>query len=96
MRGRARDYLAAHPTSALLVVEVSDDSLRRARTVKQRLYARHGIPEYWVLAIPDACLEVYREAAATGYRSVATQRAGERVAPLARPEASIAVADLLP
>ena len=34
--GRARDYLDAHPTSALLVVEVSDDSLRRDRIVKQR------------------------------------------------------------
>lgn len=96
VRGRARDYLAAHPTSALLVVEVSDDSLRRDRTLKQRLYARHGVPEYWVLAIPDACLEVYRDPAATGYRSVATLRAGDRVAPLSRPEASISVAGLLP
>ena len=56
--GRARDYLDAHPTGALLVVEVSDDSLRRDRLIKQRLYARHGIPEYWILALPDACLEV--------------------------------------
>ena len=56
--GSARDYLDAHPTGALLVVEVSDDSLRRDRLIKQRLYARHGIPEYWILALPDACLEV--------------------------------------
>ena len=35
--GRARDYLGAHPTSALLVVEVSDDSLRRDRIVADLL-----------------------------------------------------------
>ena len=94
--GRARDYLDAHPTSALLVVEVSDDSLRRDRIVKQRLYARHGIPEYWILALPDARLEVYRDPTPAGYRTVLMRRAGETIAPLARPSATIAVADLLP
>ena len=96
MRGRPLDYLAAHPTTAILVVEVSDETLHRDRTVKQRLYARCGLPEYWILALPDACLEVYREPAATGYRSVTTLRTGDRIAPLARPGAAVAVADLLP
>ena len=96
VRGRALDYLDAHPTTALLVVEVSDETLRRDRTVKQRLYARHALPEYWILALPEACLEVHREPAATGYRSVTTLRAGDRIAPLACPGAAIAVADLLP
>ena len=48
------DYLDAHPATALLVVEVSDDSLGRDRSVKQRLYARCDIPEYWIVAIPEA------------------------------------------
>ena len=94
--GREVDYLDAHPTTALLVVEVSDDSLPRDRTAKQRLYASHGIPEYWILALPDARLEVYRDPADTGYRTVLTRRAGETIAPQARPAATIAVADLLP
>ena len=94
--GRARDYLDAHPTSALLVVEVSDDSLRRDRIIKQRLYARHGIPEYWILALPDARLEVYRDPTPDGYRTVLIRRAGETIAPLARPAAAVAVSDLLP
>ncbi len=42
--GDARDFRDGHPTTALLVIEVSDDSLRHDRTVKQRLYARCGIP----------------------------------------------------
>ena len=50
--GKIRDYRDAHPTLAVLIVEVSDESLHHDRTVKQRLYARCGIPEYWVLALP--------------------------------------------
>ena len=94
--GREVDYLDAHPTTALLVVEVSDDSLLRDRTAKQRLYARHGIPEYWILALPDARLEVYRDPTDAGYRAVLMRRAGESIAPQARPAAAIAVGDLLP
>ena len=94
--GRAFDYLDAHPTTALLVVEVSDDLLRRDRTVKQRLYARHGIPEYWIIALPEARVEVYREPSEAGYRTVLVRHAGDTLAPLARPAEAIAVSDLLP
>ena len=94
--GTIRDYRDAHPTMAALIVEVSDESLRHDRTVKQRLYARSGIPEYWILALPDACLEVYRDPAEDGYRSITKHAAGDSVAPLARPDAQIVVDDLLP
>ena len=94
--GTVRDYRYAHPTSAALVVEVSNASLQYDRTVKRRLYARSGIPEYWILALPEAFLEVYRHPAGDGYRSVTHHAAGDKVAPLARPDAQIAVDDLLP
>ena len=96
VRGAIRDYGKGHPTSAVLVVEVSNESLRYDRTVKQHLYARCGIPEYWILALPEACLEVYRDPAGDGYRRVTHHAAGDKVAPLARPAAQIAVDDLLP
>ena len=85
--GTIRDYRDAHPTLAVLVVEVSDESLHHDRTVKRRLYARCGIPEYWILALPDARLEVYRDPVEGGYRSVTKHAAGDSVAPLARPDA---------
>ena len=94
--GTVRDYRYAHPTSAVLVVEISDESLRHDRTVKQRLYAGCGIPEYWILALPEARLEVYRDPAGDGYQSVTNHAAGDRVAPLARPDARIVVDELLP
>ncbi len=40
------------------IAEVSHESLRHDRIVKQRLYARCAIPEYWILALPDARLEI--------------------------------------
>ena len=94
--GAIRDYRDAHPTSAVLIVEVSDDSLHQDRTVKQRLYARCGVPEYWILALPDTRLEVYRDPGEGGYRSVGVHGPGDSVAPRGRPEAEIVVDDLLP
>ena len=72
------------------------ETLQHDRTVKQRLYARCRIPEYWVLALNVAQLGVYRDPAEDGYRTVTTHGAGDTVAPLARPDAQVGVADLLP
>ena len=96
VQGAIRDFNKSHPTSAVLVVEVSNESLRYDRTVKQHLYARCGIPEYWILALPEARLEVYRDPAGDAYRSVTHHAAGDKVAPLACPDARIVVDDLLP
>ena len=96
VEGSIRDYRDVHPTAALLVVEVSDDSLRRDRTTKQRLYAKCGIPEYWVVALPASRLEVYRDPDAGGYGTVTVHQRGDGVAPLACPNATIAIDDLLP
>ena len=95
VRGAAHDYLDAHPTAAVLIVEISNESLRHDRTVKQRLYARCGIPEYWILALPEARLEVYRDPAGDGYQTVTNHAPGDKVAPLARPDAQIAVDNFL-
>ena len=80
----------------MLIVEVSDESLHHDRTVKQRLYARCRIPEYWILALPDARLEVYRDPTGHDYRSVTQHARGDSVAPFARADAQIGVDDVLP
>jgi Uma2 family endonuclease len=61
IRGQPRDYPDNPPDANLvmLVIEVSDSSLRRDRTVKQRIYASAGIPTYWILNLQDRVLEVY-------------------------------------
>jgi len=50
-----------HPETAILVIEVSDDSLRKDRTVKAALYARHRIAEYWVVNLEAEVVEVFTE-----------------------------------
>lgn len=63
VRGNTRDYLDRHPGSQdlALVVEISDSTLERDRTSKKRLYARAGIPVYWIVNLPEQKLEVYTE-----------------------------------
>jgi Uma2 family endonuclease len=94
--GSTRDYRDAHPSSALLVVEVADATLRFDCGRKLGLYARCGIPEVWIVNLVDAAVEVHRDPAASGYRTGLRLGSGDTVSPGARPDARIAVADLLP
>ncbi len=100
--GRARDYAQQHPTTALLIVEVSDSTLRFDQTKKASLYARAGIGDYWIVNLPEKRLEVHRapveksdQAFGWAYESVQLLDATARVAPLAAPESPVAVANLL-
>jgi Uma2 family endonuclease len=101
--GRARDRREPKPSRLALVVEIADSSLALAREHKGSLYARAGVPDYWIVNLVHRVLEVYREPAAGAtapfgwaYRAVRRLDAEESIAPLAAPTASIAVADLLP
>jgi Uma2 family endonuclease len=94
--GNLEDYFSAHPTTAVLIVEVADSSLLHDRKRKKRLYARAGIPEYWLVNLVDGCLEIYRDPKDGIYTQSTVLRGEDLVSPLARPEASIKVADLLP
>ena len=94
--GGPRDYTHAHPITALLVVEVADQSLLHDQRMKVPIYALHGIPECWILNLRNKTLEVFRDPSGETYRNKFVLRAGDSVDPLARPEAVIAVADLLP
>ena len=101
--GSPRDYVAAHPATAALVVEVADSSLRLDRRFKAAVYAQAGLHEYWIVNLVDRVLEVYRvpkSAEGTAgdgtYGSIDILRAAASVTPLAAPTARIPVADLLP
>ena len=45
----------------LLVIEVSDSSLRFDRDQKARIYAKAGIADYWIVNLIDDVLEVCRD-----------------------------------
>lgn len=89
-------YSAAHPTTAALVIEVADLTLQFDREVKEEIYARAGIPEYWIVNLVARHLEIYRQPSGDRYSSLATLSLSDEISPLFAPEASIQVARLLP
>lgn len=65
LRPRADCYTTAHPEAAdvLLVIEVADTSLAYDLGTKVPLYARHGIPEVWVIDAATRRTRVFRQPA---------------------------------
>jgi Uma2 family endonuclease len=99
--GAPADYRDEHPRSALLVVEVSDSTLPLDRNRKRAIYARAGIPEYWIVNLVERCLEIYRDPIGSPgqparYQVSRKVALTETVSPLSKPDASVSVADLLP
>jgi Uma2 family endonuclease len=101
--GKERDFANQHPTTAALIVEVADSSLRHDRVVKAHRYARAGIADYWIVNLIDRQLEVHRNSGPDPdrpgrfrYANVTIVPADGSIAPLAQPDRQIQVADLLP
>jgi Uma2 family endonuclease len=90
-----QDKRRAHPGHALLLVEVSDSSIRKDRKIKKELYAEVGVPEYWIIDITNGVpvVEVYTEPSSNGYGKLVTLRDGDILRPVSIP-IEIAVADL--
>jgi Uma2 family endonuclease len=85
-----------HPYTALLIVEVSSESLRKDRLVKSRVYARAGVPEYWIADVDAQRIEVYREPdpAAERYRHQEVIGRGQTLSPQAFPDLRLALDEL--
>jgi Uma2 family endonuclease len=89
------DSVMPTPADVLLLVEVADSSLEYDRDTKVPLYAGAGIFEYWLVNLVDDLILVYRDPTPSGYRSVQVLRSGDRIQPLAFPDITIAVSDVL-
>ncbi|MEG3891774.1 Uma2 family endonuclease [Microcoleus sp. Z1_A1] len=62
-RNRSDNYLSSHPEPAdiLLVIEVSDSTLKYDRKTKLSLYAESEISDYWIFNLVDIQLEMHSE-----------------------------------
>ena len=88
LRPRDDFYVSAHPGPGdiFVLIEVSNTTVRYDRTVKQKLYARAGIPEYWIVDLHARVVLAHRHPSADGYDPPTTHRRGERLALAAAPE----------
>ncbi len=104
VRGPDSRYDAAHPGVAdtILVVEVSDSTLRDDRAEKLASYAGSGLGVYWIVNLIDRRVEVYSDP--TGPEQFPTYRrrediSAEGVVALKLPDGGVVeltVSDLLP
>lgn len=96
LRERVADYVGRRvdpPADVALLVEISDTTLARDQRLKAGLYAREGVPEYWIVSLQNRTLEVRRLPRAEGYAETRVFAEDERAPANGR---KIAVADLLP
>jgi Uma2 family endonuclease len=90
------DYSMHHPAEVHLVVEVATTSARRDRLVKGPLYARAGVPEYWIVDVSSRIVHVHRAPSAAGFADIRSHREDAVLRPLSFPEVEIRVASVLP
>jgi Uma2 family endonuclease len=84
----------------VLLIEVSDTTLRYDKTTKAALYATAGIPEYWVVDVVTREITVHRSpnTSTSTYASITTITATNQqtIASLIKPNDPAVVANLLP
>ena len=84
-----------HPTRALLLIEVSSTSLRLDRKVKAPLYAEGVSPEYWIVDVASAQLEVYRAPKDGRWTEHFTLTAKDSLRPVSFPDVEFTLRELL-
>jgi Uma2 family endonuclease len=93
---RPRNYAAQRPEAAdaLLVIEVAETSLPYDLGEKAAVYAAGGVADYWVVDAAAEIVHVLRHPGPVAYAEHRVAGRGESIAPLARPEAVLAVESL--
>lgn len=96
VRFDANDYANRHPSSDEIfwIVEISDTTLRKDREQKAQVYAKAGIPEYWILDINLRQAYILRNPNDEGYRSEMSLTLTDSVFSLAFPTLEISLANL--
>ena len=98
IKGTILDYAEHHPVpeDIYLVIEVADSTLKQDCEVKNKLYARSSIAEYWVVDIKNRQVHIFRDPTATGYTSQLILTETHTVSPIAFPNISLSISSILP
>ena len=83
-----RQYYLEHPKpeNVLLLVEVSDSTLRKDKMLKLPLYARAEVPEVWLVNLIQRRIEVYTEPKDGEYARRVNEDLTATLAPTAFPD----------
>jgi Uma2 family endonuclease len=97
IRPREGFYGTGHPNPAdvMLLIEVSETTVRFDRTVKLPMYARNGIREVWIVDLNRNIIELHRGPKGSTYTSIETRGRTESISPQEFPDFTIKVEDLL-
>jgi Uma2 family endonuclease len=99
VRGTIRDYSrrSPGPDDIGLIVEIADSSLSEDRA-QALVFARSGIPIYWIVNLVDRLVEVRTKPTPAGYESRLDYASGQNVPVIIDgiEVGQIAVADILP
>jgi Uma2 family endonuclease len=97
VKPRADFYKKKHPGpgDTFLIIEVSESSLRYDLQVKAPLYARHGVPEFWVIDLKGRQVRFFRSPNSGQYTDVTSTDAPGTVALAALPDVQIDLAHVL-
>jgi Uma2 family endonuclease len=97
VRMRPEGYAAHHPTPAdvLLLIEVADPSLEYDRRIKLPLYARHGVPEVWIVDLIHRRIEFFRRPEGEAYADITASETPGPTSVAALPSVTIDLAGLL-
>lgn len=97
LRSRPDHYRDNHPRAAdvLLLIEVAESSAGYDRNIKLPGYARHGIPEVWLIDLEQGEITAYRDPAPEGYREVRRVQAPYQEAPLMLSEITVDLGGLV-
>lgn len=89
-----QDYSQRHPDTAEWIIEVAASSLKKDRDVKALLYAASGFAQYWIVNVPERCVEVFRTPTGGMYADVSRHGQEATLSPLALADIQVPVAAL--
>lgn len=85
------------PEDVRLLIEIADSTKNYDLGTKASLYARAGVPEYWVVSVDERAVYVHTHPTEAGTYTRSEVREGESLTPIDAPSsAAIPVSDLLP
>ena len=83
------------PSDVYFLIEVMDSSAKHDRGRKLRLYARHGIPELWLVDLKGEIIEIHRRPSGDTYKDKRTFARGDSLSPEAFPDVVLDVNAIL-